>query len=124
MSDMRAFEYFAIDGTVFKKPTGFKISRFKVTDLARIANATMVGDLIAKKRKFFFTYAVISSDDMDAILELLWEPDEIFFVLEYKENGIIKEANVYPGEIPTELHKGNRTKNWVWKNVSFNLIEQ
>ena len=38
------------------------------------------------------------------------------------ENGIEKSATVYPGKIPSELHRPEG--NWVWKGVSFQLIEQ
>lgn len=115
---------FQISGTDIKNPSEFKIERYNITNMERLADAKMVGDLIAKKRKFYFTYEAISGYDLDIILELIWETNKLFFPLTYVENGVSKTATVYVGSIPTELHKAGRTTNWVWRNVTFNLIEQ
>lgn len=115
---------FKISGTSIKNPSEFKIERYNVTNMERLANANMVGDLIAKKRKFYFTYEAISSYELDEILKLIWETNTLFFPLTYIENGVSKTATVYVGSIPTELHRAGRTTNWVWRNVTFNLIEQ
>ena len=113
---------FYINGKPIKNPSTFKIERYNVTTMNRLASGLMVGDLIAKKRKFYFTYDAIDSTDLDAILELIWETDDIFYTLEYIENGEKKSAEVYVGSIPTQLHRASA--NWVWKNVNFNLIER
>ena len=115
---------FTVNGVAIKNPSTFKMERYNVTNMERLANATMVGDLIAKKRKFYFTYDAISGDDLDNILEAIWDSTTLFFPLEYLENGVSKTATVYVGSIPTDLHRAGRTTNWVWKNVTFNLIEQ
>lgn len=116
--------YFTINGRAIKNPSSFKIERYNVTNMERLADAKMVGDLIAKKRKFYFTYDAISGEDLDNILELIWETDSLFFPLKYTENGVSYFVTVYVGSIPTELHRAGLTTNWVWKNVTFNLIEQ
>lgn len=115
---------FTVNGRGIKNPSSFKIERYNVTNMERLADAKMVGDLIAKKLKFYFTYEAISAEDLDVILEAIWETDELFFPLEYVENGVSKSATVYVGSIPTDLHKAGKASNWVWKNVTFNLIEQ
>lgn len=115
---------FTVNGKGIKNPSSFKIERYNVANMERLADAKMVGDLIAKKRKFYFTYDAITGTDLDDILEAVWETDELFFPLVYTENGVSKTATVYVGSIPTDLHKAGKTTNWVWKNVSFNLIEQ
>ena len=115
---------FTVNGRAIKNPSSFKIERYNVTNMERLADAKMVGDLIAKKRKFYFTYDAISGDDLDNILEAIWETKSLFFQLKYKENGRSKSATVYVGSIPTELHKAGETSNSVWRNVTFNLIEQ
>lgn len=115
---------FTVNGIAIKNPSTFKIERYNVTNMERLADATMVGDLIAKKRKFYFTYDAISGDDLDTILEAIWDSTTLFFPLEYIENGVSKIATVYVGSIPTELHRAGKTTNWVWKNVTFNLIEK
>lgn len=115
---------FQINGSSIKNPSEFKIERYNITNMERLADAKMVGDLIAKKRKFYFTYEAISGYDLDIILELIWETNELFFPLTYAENGTTKMATVYVGSIPAELHRAGRTTNWIWRNVTFNLIEQ
>ena len=115
---------FQISGVDIKNPSEFKIERYNVTNMERLADAKMVGDLIAKKRKFYFTYEAISGYDLDRILDLIWETNALFYELTYLENGVSKSATVYVGSIPTELHRAGRATNWVWINVTFNLIEQ
>lgn len=115
---------FSINGVGVKNPSAFRIERYNVTNMERLANAEMVGDLIAKKRKFYFTYEAISGYDLDVILNAIWETETLFFPLVYIENGVEKTASVYVGSIPTELHRAGRTTNWVWRNVTFNLIEK
>ena len=115
---------FTVNGRVIKNPSTFKIERYNVTNMERLANAQMVGDLIAKKLKFYFTYDAIGAVELDNILEAIWETNMLFFPLQYIENGVTKTATVYVGSIPAELHKAGRGNNWVWRNVTFNLIEQ
>ena len=115
---------FKINGVAVKNPSAFKKERYMVTTMERLANAKMVGDLIAKKRKFYFTYEAISAEDLDKILEAIWDTNDLFFTLSYTENGKQKSAEVYVGSIPADLHRAGKGSNWVWKNVSFNLIEQ
>lgn len=118
-----AVSNFTINGVSIKKPTSFKIERYNVTNMQRLANASMVGDLIAKKRKFYFTYRAISAADLNTILDAIWETNSLFYTLQYVENGIVKSAVVYSGSIPTTLHQ-ERFSGWVWKDVTFNLIEK
>lgn len=115
---------FILNGVAIKNPSTFKIERYNVTTLERLANADMAGDLIAKKLKFYFTYEAISGEELDKILEAIWNTNSLFYPLQYPENGIIKSATVYSGSIPSELHKAGATSNWVWKNVTFNLIQK
>ena len=115
---------FVVNDVSIKNPTTFKVERFKVTTLERLADATMAGDLIAKKLKFYFTYEAITAEELDAILEAIWVTNELFFNLHYTYQGAEKDAMVYVGAIPSELHRAGKTSNWVWKNVTFDLIEQ
>ena len=115
---------FVINGVSIKNPSTFKVERYNVTNMERLANATMAGDLIAKKLKFYFTYEAISGEDLDIILSAIWDSSLLFFPLDYIENGEPKNATVYVGSIPAELHRAGKGANWVWKNVTFDLIEQ
>ena len=116
---------YVINGVTIKNPSSFKIERYNVTTMNRLSNADMVGDLIAQKKKFYFTYDAISAEDMDAILDAMWDSQVLFFTLEYPYHGRTETATVYVGSIPSELHRGNKdNSNWVWKGVSFNLIQR
>ena len=79
---------FTLNGRGIKNPSSFKIERYNVTNLERLADATMVGDLIAKKRKFYFTYDAIKGSDLDNILEAIWETNRLFFTLGYTKKRI------------------------------------
>lgn len=116
---------FVINGVTVKNPSSFKIERYNVTTMTRLSNADMTGDLIAKKLKFFFTYDAISAEELNSILKAVWDSDSLFFTLSYPENGKQKQATVYVGAIPAELYRGDhKSKNWIWKNVNFNLIQR
>lgn len=114
---------FKIDGVAIKRPSTFKISRYYLTKSGRLSSGKMTADIVAKKRKFFFTWEALDAPDLNKILNILWNDDnKFFFDLEYVENNVTKNATVYVGEMPTDLHKTGDV--WVWKNVSINLIEQ
>lgn len=113
---------YMLDGIEIKRPDSFKIERYIVSDLSRIANGDMVGDLISRKRKFYFVYDAISSDSLTAILNIIWESEHMYHTLTYTENNVTKTAIVYPGSIPSTL--GRTGGLWVWKNVNFSLIEK
>ena len=118
---MKVFE---VNGVVIKNPSSFKVERFNVTNMARNAAGYMVGDLLAKKLKFYFTYEAIDSTDLDTILDAVWDSSGLFFPLKYTMDGVTKSATVYVGSIPTELHRMGMNGHTVWKNVTFNLIER
>lgn len=113
---------FVINGVTIKNPSKFKVERYNVTTMERLSNAQMVGDLIAKKFKFYFTYDAVSAEDFDKIL-LAIDGTRLFFPFEYDDRGQHKRYEVYVGSIPSELHYMSK-KNTVWKNVTFNLIER
>lgn len=114
---------FVVNGVTIKNPSTFKIERYNVTTMERLSNADMVGDLVAKKLKFYFTYEAITAEDFDNILSAIWDSDQLFFSLVYEDRGVEKSAMVYVGSIPSELHYMS-SRNTVWKNVTFNLIER
>ena len=113
---------YLIDSTYIKRPSKFSIDRYFLTNLERTTAGLMQGDYIAKKQKFSFTYDFITAADLNNILSLLWETTELFHSLIYIENNVQKTATVYVGNIPSDLYMPGA--NWVWKNVTFSLIEQ
>lgn len=114
---------YIVNGVSIKKPSTFKVERYNVTTMERLSNASMVGDLIAKKRKFYFTYEVITAEEFDSILAAIYDGDALFFTLSYPDRDRTVTAEVYVGSIPSDLHYMSK-KNVVWKNVTFNLIER
>ena len=114
---------FIVNGVRIKNPTTFIIERYNVTTMERLSNADMVGDLVAKKLKFYFTYDAITAEDFDSILSAIFDGEDLFFTLEYPDRGSMKRATVYVGSIPSELHYMSN-RNAVWKNVTFNLIQR
>lgn len=114
---------FIINGIRIKNPSSFKIERYNVTTMERLSNASMVGDLVAKKRKFYFSYDAIMAEDFEKILAAIYDSDKLFFTLEYPDRGTTKRATVYVGSIPADLHFMSDA-NAVWRNLSFNLIER
>lgn len=116
---------FKIEDVAIKNPSSFKIERYNVTTMTRLSDASMTGDLIAQKLKFYFTYEAISADEFDVILNAIWHTESLFFRLTYPYQGHERVSTVYVGSIPSELHRANMAnRNWVWKNVTFNLIER
>lgn len=114
---------FIINDIRIKKPSTFKVERYNITTMERLSNASMVGDLVAKKRKFYFTYDAITAEDFDRILEAIYNSDKLFFPFSYEDRGETITAEVYVGSIPADLHHMS-SKNVVWKNLTFNLIER
>jgi DNA-directed RNA polymerase alpha subunit len=112
----------SLGGSSIKQPTDLEIQRFNITHADRTAKGKMVMDLIAKKRKFLFSYNVISGAEYDKILGVI-DSDAMFFNISYIENGSSKSATVYVGPISAKKYRTN-DNGWYWKDVTFDLIEQ
>lgn len=118
-----------VGGVAIKQPPrsdgGFKISKYNLTKSGRVANGKMTMELVAKKRKFFFSYPVISGPDLEKILSVI-DSDAMFFNITYEENNVVKSAEVYVGEIGADYFRvaDSTTNTWYWKNFTFNLIER
>lgn len=114
---------YKLNGTIIRRPKEFKIERFNVTKAERLADGSMSMDLIAKKRKFYFTWDAISASDMNKILDLIWETSAVFFTLTYIESNVTKSAVVYTGSMPSTLYRTD-DGDWVWTDVTINFIER
>lgn len=102
---------------------GFKISKFRLSKLGRVASGKMTGEILpnGKKRKFEFDYPVISGADRK-VMEDFIDTDFAFFLFSYPEDNIQKTAIVYAGAPSAE--KFRTDSGWYWKNFKFDLIEQ
>lgn len=118
---------FKIDNIAIKNPSGFKLEYYTLTKSTRVANGDMMMDFVANKRKFIFEYKAITSSQLNQIIELLWgslaTTHNCFHTLHYIDGGETKEATVYAGALPLNLHRADGTE-WVWKDVTFSLIER
>lgn len=129
--DNMGYGKFKINGVSIKNPSTFKISNYKTSSLARLASGKMVGDQLGRERKLYFTYKAISAADLQCILDAIFWNDGMFFPVEYVESiggasPIVRSMSCYVGEISQTLVRDNQAvdSQWIWKDVSFNLISQ
>lgn len=118
---------FKIGDTVIKNPSKFSVEHYMLTDSTRLANGDMTMDFIALKRKFEFSYNALESKQLAIILKAIWEDiatnHSCFLNLTIPTETGTEVIVVYPGSIPTNLHRAD-SLNWVWKDVTFSLIER
>lgn len=112
-----------VNGVRIKQPINPKLSHYNLTKSGRTSSGKMVMDLVAKKKKLFLDYDVLSGKDLDQILKIIDGPD-MFFTVSYLENGVRKSFRAYVGEISRTYQRGGGLNGWYWTNVSFNFIEQ
>lgn len=117
-----------IEGVAIKqpKPEGLKRSTYNVTKSGRVANGDMTMELVAKKKKLFFSYDIIAGKDLTHILHLI-DTDKMFFEVTYEYNGIVDTMTVYVGEIGSDYFRvpdATTPTGWYYKNFTFNLIER
>jgi hypothetical protein len=104
-----------------REPDDFDIEVYNITKATRLSSGEMSMDFIAKKRKFLIKYVAMSGSEYDKIASII-DTSNMFFTIEYTDNGKRKSATVYCGPIK---RKKFRTKfGWYWKDVTFNLIER
>lgn len=112
-----------VNGVRIKQPIHPQISTYNLTKSGRTSSGTMTMDLVAKKRKLFLKYDVLSGRDLEQILEIV-DGEDMFFNVSYVENGVSKSFVAYVGEISRTLHRGGGLNGWYWTDVSLNFIEQ
>ena len=90
--------------------------------MTRVSNGDMVGDLLRRKAKFFFTFKALLQRDLDAILASIYDIPLLFYYVHIPEASGYQAYLVYVGEIATELHYASNNSQYTWKDVNFNLI--
>lgn len=110
-----------INGVRIKQPTECKVQRYNLTKSGRVASGKMTMELVAKKRKLDLIYDVLSGSDLELILSLI-DTEQMFFQVQWLENGDEKSMTAYVGEIVADKFRTDGM--WYWKNVEFHLIEQ
>lgn len=111
-----------IDGVEIKRPNDLDVNRYKISDLDRVLSGDNEGDYINKKTTFTLTYTAITTPEWYTIVDLLYEQPKMFYTMEIILDNIIRTYTVYPGALPSRLHMTGG--EWVWKNISFQLIEK
>lgn len=107
---------------MLKTPDYYTIERYNLTKSGRLANGKMTMDLVAKKRKLIIKWSILERSQLKKILDLI-DGDDMFFTVEYLNNGEVETRTMYTGSIPTELGRMSHS-NIYWKNVEISLIEQ
>ena len=110
-----------LSGSTIKQPKDFRVGSFNLTKAGRTADGSMQLEFIATKRKFYFEYEALRGDDLDTIKDII-TGSTMFFTLTYKDNDNSESATVYAGAI--EKTQFRTDGKWVWKDISFDLIEQ
>lgn len=112
----------SIRGIVVKQPSDLQMETYNLTNSGRLASGKMTIQIIAKKRKFLFTYEVLSGVEFDKIRQAIDHPNHAFFELLYRDNNKDKSAIVYAGAIKARRFRTDGV--WYWRDVKFDLIEQ
>ncbi len=114
-----------INGTAIKTPHTLSYERYNLTKAGRTADGKMHMDLIAKKRRLVVGYEVLTQSELEHILGLL-DVSEMFFTVDYQEGNSVKTMTAYVGQIPSKVFRREKQHlgQWIWTDVSFNLIEQ
>ena len=121
--------FLALNGIQIKAPApprGFTVQHFNLTKARRLASGLMQLDIIAVKRKFLFSYNVISRQDYE-LIELILLSGESFFTLDYDFNATRQQAIVYSGALSqTAFRTGGEREltGWYWNDFTFDLIER
>lgn len=111
-----------LEGVNIKAPSTFTIQKYNVTKSGRVASGMMTMELVAKKRKFITHYNTINSADKTE-LESVLDGSNMFMNFTYEEDGVIKTAKVYVGDLEAAVAR-NSTGTVYYKDWEFHLIEQ
>lgn len=103
-------------------PAGATYSDYNLTKSGRTADGTMTMELVAKKRKFEFSFDVLSSRFLSPILAVIDNPANMFFTFYYPDADGEHSCTVYVGDIAKIPWRKGPT--WYWKNVKFDFIEK
>lgn len=112
-----------VNGVLIKQPKNPSLSDYNLTKSGRTASGRMTMDLVAKKKKLYLDYEVLSGAEVELIMSLI-NGKKMFFNVSYMENNIAKGFRAYVGEVKRTVHRSDRIGGWYWTDISFNFIEQ
>lgn len=107
-----------IGDIMLPSPTDFSVSYEIIwsSNTGRVANGTMVGDIVARKRTLSVKWSVLTSAEFEIIKNAL---SNAFFVVTFTDNGESKTMNAYSGPLNKDMVNED-----CYKNTSVKLIEQ
>jgi len=114
---------YRISGEPIKPPSDFGYEYYNLTKSGRVASGKMTMEIVAQKRKFSFSYAVMAGADMAKLKALIFNAKVPFFSLEYDDETGSNVAIVYSGAIKATRFRSDNM-GWYYKSVTFDLIEQ
>lgn len=114
-----------ISGQKVKTPHEVTIERYNLTKAGRTADGMMHMDLIAKKRRLVVEYEVITEAELKHLLSII-DGSNVFFTVQYQEGQETKSMTCYAGMIPSRVYRREEKRygQWIWTDISFNLIER
>ena len=111
-----------VNGVAIKIPSGCSIEKYNITKSGRVANGSMVMDLIAQKAKLNLSYDVIGGPDLVAMQNIIYSTS-MFFTVNYNDyDGELQTKTMYCGDIKYDRFRTDGI--WYWKNFKVDLIEQ
>jgi len=114
-----------VDGTTIKNPSKKPVfSKYPVTKAGRVASALMTIDFLAEKNTIKFEYESIDATDLQTIKDTIYNFPTMFHTLVITDNGVASTYTVYPGALTYTPYRTDNNGYWVYKNASFQLIEQ
>ena len=115
-----------LDNTTIKNPTKpVAIGKYPVTaHVGRVASGLMTMSFVAEKSTFQFVYDVIRYDVLQVILDIIEDFPTLFHTLSITENGVAVEYTVYAGAVTKIPFRTDNDGYWVYKDVSWQLIER
>lgn len=113
-----------IAGVTVKTPTEMPIEKYNLTKSGRVASGKMTMELVAQKRKLVCKYNAIREDDLQTILNKIYNPANMFFSVTFDDAGGPVTMTCYAGAIKGEPVRRDVDGVWIWKDVEFALIEQ
>lgn len=113
---------YTIAGTRVKNPDSFDYEWYRLTENGRLATGDMVMDSIAVKRKFNFSYDVMSHVELTKIRKVLFGSSTVFYSFQFVEDNETTTVTVYAGAL--KYRKFRTGSLWHYRDVTFSLIER
>lgn len=115
-----------LDNVPIKNPTKpIIIGKYPVTaHVGRVSSGLMTMSFVAEKSTFQFVYDAMKHSELQTILDIIHNFPDIFHTLNINENGVEAEYTVYPGAVTRTPFRTDNNGYWIYKDISFQLIEQ